>query len=510
MSNTVTIAILVVFIAIFLFISLMSRRGGTHAAANSTEDFVIGGRNMGTLVLVLSMGATYFSTWTLLGAFGSYFREGVWFIGFAVWTIFHAVFVWLFGARIWLAGKRFGFITPGQMIERYYGSARLRAAVAIVGIIALVPVMLIQVIGGAKALNALTDGTIPYVVGVTVTSVMVGVIVLWAGFKGTAWTDSFMGIFFASILIFTAFYVADMAGGLKLFARVSVINPELVVNSGNPWKMLELWLGLGFGAWVLPHMWQKFYSASSAEVLGKVAMATPFWNSWMMAIIPLVVGLAAVIPGVAPGVDVATSDTILPLIFSAHLPILGAFVVAGILAAAISTINSQLLSSASIVAEDLISHLGDKPLTSHQVTFVTRVVVGSLTVLVFILAMLPSSTGFLVPIASLGFGLGLQLVPSALGMLYFRRISEAGAFFGIIAGCLVMATQAALSLDIVVGPSISGLLVNILVTLVVSRKSSPVSARSQQEFHDMFDRYMRDNDVADANADSRIPHKRSA
>jgi SSS family solute:Na+ symporter len=493
MPNSITVSILAVFIGIFIFISLMSRRSAKPSTASASEVFVIGGRGMGTLVLVLSMGATYFSTWTLLGAFGSYFREGVWFIGFAVWTIFHAIFVWLFGARIWLAGKRFGFITPGQMVEHYYRSKRLRIAVAIVGIIALVPVMLIQVVGGAKALSALTDGAIPYAVGVSVTSIMVGVIVLWAGFKGTAWTDSFMGVFFASILIFTAFYVASMAGGSQMFARIAEIDPELLVNSGKPWKMLELWLGLGFGAWVLPHMWQKFYSASSAEVLGKVAMATPFWNSWMMAIIPLVVGTAAVIPGIAPGVDASSSDTILPLIFSAHLPVLGAFVVAGILAAAISTINSQLLSSASIVAEDLVSRLRGEPMTSQQLTLVTRVVVGSLTVVVFTLAMLPSGAGFLVPIASLGFGLGLQLVPSALGMLHLRRITEAGAFAGLLVGCLVMGTQAALSLDIMVGPSISGLIANIIVTVVVSRLSAPVSKQSQAEFHDMFDHYMRDN-----------------
>lgn len=493
MNHSITIAILVVFIGIFLFVSLLSRRSDSSSTASASENFVIGGRGMGTLVLVLSMGATYFSTWTLLGAFGSYFREGIWFIGFAVWTIFHGIFVWLFGTRIWLAGKRFGFITPGQMVERYYRSKRLRIAVAIVGIIALVPVMLIQVAGGARALSALTDGAIPYVVGVSVTSVMVGVIVLWAGFKGTAWTDSFMGVFFSSILIFTAFYVVNMAGGGQMFARIAEFEPELLVNSGKPWKMLELWLGLGFGAWVLPHMWQKFYSASSAEVLGKVAMATPFWNSWMMAIIPLLVGTAAVIPGIAPGVDNSHSDTILPLIFSAHLPVLGAFVVAGILAAAISTINSQLLSSASIVAEDLVSRLRGEPMSSQQLTRVTRIVVGSLTVAVFILAMLPSGAGFLVPIASLGFGLGLQLVPSALGMLYLRRITESGAFFGLLAGCLVMCVQVVLGLDLPVGPSISGLIANVLVTIIVSRRSPPVSQQSREEFHDMFDHYMRDN-----------------
>ena len=496
-NNTITIFILAVFIAVFIFISFLSKRSSSASGAQSSEDFVIGGRGMGTIVLLLSMGATYFSTWTLLGSFGAYFREGVWFIGFAVWTIFHGAFIWLFGTRIWLAGKRFGFITPGQMVEHYYQSKRLRTLVAIIGILALVPVMLIQVSGGALALDTITNGAIPYVVGVIITSVMVGIIVLWAGFKGTAWTDSFMGVFFATILICTAVYIASLAGGFDMFANVALYKPELLVNSGKPMKMIEIWLGLGFGAWVLPHMWQKFYSAASAEVLGKVAVMTPFWNSWMMAIIPLVIGTAAVIPGIVPGVSKETSDTILPLIFAEHAPIMGAFVIAGILAAAISTINSQLLSSASIVAEDVISSLRSKPLSSTETTRVTRIVVATLTTLVLILALAPGGAGLLVPIASLGFGLGLQLVPSALGMLHFRFITEKGAFFGLFFGALTMILMAVVKPDIPLGPGFAGFIVNIVITLIVSRMSIGVSKESLENYHDMFDEYMKNNVPAD-------------
>jgi len=500
MGNVATISILVVFICIFIFISFLSRRNAGQSINSDAEDFVIGGRSMGTVVLLLSMGATYFSTWTLLGSFGAYYREGVWFIGFAVWTIFHGLFIWLFGARIWLAGKRFGFITPGQMVEHYYKSKRLRTLVALIGIFALVPVMLIQVSGGALALDTMTDGAIPYVVGVIITSVMVGIIVLWAGFKGTAWTDSFMGIFFATILICTAIYIGYLAGGFNLFSNVATYKPELLVNSGKPMKMIEIWLGLGFGAWVLPHMWQKFYSAASAEVLGKVAIMTPFWNSWMMAIIPLVIGVSAVIPGIVPGVTKETSDTILPLIFAEYAPILGAFVVAGILAAAISTINSQLLSSASIVAEDIVNSLRKEPLSSTQSTQVTRIVVATLTGLVLILALAPGGAGLLVPIASLGFGLGLQLVPSALGMLHFRFVTEKGAFFGLIAGASLMVLMATFKPDVPLGPGFAGFILNVIITIVVSRFTTSVSAESLHHYHDMFDEYMRDNTPEDKQA----------
>ncbi|MEM8555032.1 MAG: sodium:solute symporter family protein, partial [Pseudomonadota bacterium] len=355
---------------------------------------------------------------------------------------------------------------------------------------ALVPVMLIQVSGGARALETLTEGAVPYALGVTIASLMVGAIVLWAGFKGTAWTDLFLGVFFAAIMIFTALYVLDLVGGLALFAKVAEIQPELVTNPGKPERMLEVFLGLGFGAWVLPHMWQKFYSAKDAETLGKVAVATPFWNSWMMAIIPLIIGLAAVIPGVAPGVTRESSDTILPQIFAAHAPVLAAFVVAGILAAAISTINSQLLSSASLVAEDIWGMVRGGKVSDRESTRVTRIVVAGLTLLVFVLALTPGGAGHLVPVAALGFGLGLQLVPQALGILYFKRITESGAFAGLIAGVATLLVVKFGGLSIGFGAGTTGLAVNVIVTVLVSAVTRPVSDASIANYHGMFARYM--------------------
>lgn len=491
MNNTLTLMILGLFISAFVFIAYLSKRTSDKSISDASEEYIVGGRKIGTVILLLSMGATYFSTWTLLGAFGSYYRSGVWFAGFAVWTIFHGIFIWMFGARIWLIGKIYNFITPGQMVEHYYSSRRLRIAVAVIGIMALVPVMLIQVSGGAKALDTMTNGTIPYVAGVIVMSIVVGFVVLWAGFKGTAWTDTFMGIFFALILIFTLVYVLSLTGWTDIFSRAMEYKPELMVNKGDALPMLETWLGLGFGAWVMPHMWQKFYSASSPLVLGKVGVMTPFWNSWMMALIPLIVAVAAMIPGIIPGINIQNSDTILPLLYATHFPILGGFVVAGILAAAMSTINSQLLSSASIVAEDVWNTLAKQPLSSIGVKKITQVVVISLTLLILILALTPGGTGFLVPVAALGFGLGLQLVPSALGMLYFRKITEKGAFWGIIIGSLTMLFLSIVKVGI--PATLTGFAVNFVITIAISMFTRTVSEESIANYHETFKKFMVDD-----------------
>lgn len=479
---TVSIIILTAFIAIFFLLSILARRKNDA----SIDDYVVGGRSMSTGLLLMSMGATYFSTWTLLGSFGVYYREGIWFAGFTTWAIIQgSVFIWLFGTRLWYIGKTFNFITPGQMVEHYYSSPTLRLIFSIVGIVALVPVMLIQVTGSATALESLTDGAIPYVVGVVLSSVVVGFIVLWAGFRGTAWADTFMGIFFATILICTAVFVVGKAGGWSFLHNIADHQPRLLVNKGDPMAMLELWLGLSFGAWALPHMWQKFYSAHSAEVLGKVAIFAPFWNSWMMACIPLVIGLSAVIPGLVPGAA-ENSDSILPLIFSEYAPILGSFVVAGILAAAISTINSQLLSSASLVAEDIWRRFLDKEMSEARLRFVNKVVICLLTALILLLALSPTGAGYLVPVASLGFSLGLQLVPTALGMLHFSWITPAGALAGLIGGVLALIGTAITGFDLFFGPGMNGIITNTLLVIVVSRFTSPAPRTDDNDYHTLY------------------------
>ncbi|WP_349039632.1 sodium:solute symporter family protein [Pseudotabrizicola sp. 4114] len=483
-----TYLILAAFLGGLVLVSYQSRRSGPTGGSEA-ENFLLGGRSIGTILLLLSMGATYFSTWTLLGALGSYFRSGVWFAGFTVWTIFHAIFIWLFGVRIWLAGKKYGFVTPAQMIEDYYSSRRLRLVVAIVGIFALVPVMLIQITGAAMALESLTNGALPYWAGVIIMSAFVSFIVLWAGFRGTAWSDALMGVLFAAVMIGSCIFVFSIAGGTNLFREASKVAPELLVNRGNPMQMLDLWLSIGFGAWVLPHMWQKFYSASSAEALGKVMLATPFWNSWMMAFIPLVIGIAAVIPGVVPGLTTQTSDTILPQLFAHHTPMLGALVVAGILAAAISTVNSQLLSSASLVAYDLIGVFHGKDPSPHRITVITRVVVVVLTACLLVLGLTSVGKGFLVPVAALGFGLGLQLVPSALGALHLRGITEQGAFWGMVIGTVAMVALKLYPDLVPLSPAIGGLAVNGLVTAILSAFTPKVSAQSYERYHGLYREY---------------------
>lgn len=482
----ITLIVVFSFVGLLVVISYLASRNN----APTPDDFYLGGRGVGTFILLMTMGATYFSTWTLLGAFGSYYRTGIWFAGFSVWTIFHALFIWLFGVRIWMAGKKYGFVTPGEMVEDYYKSPALRILFAIVGIVGLVPYMLIQVTGGAKALSGLTGDAIPYFVGVIIMSLMVGILVLISGYRGTAWTDTFMGIFFGATMIMVAAFIIGKAGGFDSMKTVANIEPKLLTNPGNIAAMVELMLGLGLGFWVMPHMWQKYYSARSPEVLGKVSVLTPFWNSWLMAVVPLMVGISAHVPGVIPSINAQNSDQLLPLFFAHYAPLLGTLVIAGILAAGISTVNSQLLSSASLFTADLYVRFIEPNASLRRITFLSRITVAILTGILFFLALTPGGSGFLIPVSALGFAIVLQLVPSSLGPLYFGWITRSGAISGIVAGVGAVFITHFAKVTAFYGPGVNGFIINVLITVVVSLVTSKVPQQSIDKYHRMYENYL--------------------
>lgn len=414
---------------------------------------------------------------------GNHYRDGVWFSAFAAWAVVHALFIWLFGSRIWYLGRKHRFVTPGDMMEKYYKSPFLRLLFAIVGMIGLIPYMLIQVTGGAFSLNSLTNNAIPYWVGIMIMGAFVGIIVTLSGGRGAAWVDTFMGFFFGTTLLVITLVFIYSAGGFNAFVNLQSVAPEILVNKGDFPGIMETALGLMFGFWIMPHMWQKFYSAESPMVLAKTSILTPFWNSWLMALSALFIGMLAHTPGLVPGLTEENSDTIIPLFFSTYAPLFGAVVVAAVIAAGISTINSALLSSASLLVNDIYVRFFDKDVSPARTTFISKVTVLLMTLIVVIVAFIPAAQGFLVPVANLGYGIVLQLVPAALGPLFWRKGTLAGAVSSIIVGESALAIVYIFGSPLPLGPVSTGFILGILTFIGVSMLTEDKNVQEKNKHH---------------------------
>lgn len=479
-STVITVLVLVTFLLILFLISYLASRLNVP----TPDDFYLANRSLGTVVLTMTISASFFSTWTLLGAVGSYYREGVWFIGFAAWAITQTIFIWIAGSKIWYLGRKYDFVTPGDMVEKYYKSPIMRLLFAIIGIVALVPYMLIQITGGASSLASLTGDDIPYWIGVLIMGGFVGLIVILSGGRGAAWSDTFMGFFFGAMLIFVTVFFIVKAGGFDAFKNIQEIDPDLLTNKGDVSGIVDTGLGLVMGYWVMPHMWQKYYSAKSPMTLAKTMAVTPFWASWLMAVGALFIGILAHSSGLVPGLSNENSDQIIPIFFSNFPVIFGAIIVAAIVAAAISTINSQLLSSASLLVTDIYTRFFNTEASEKRKRNLGRFTLLGLTIIIVILALTPAAEEFLIPLADLGFGIGAQLVPAAIGPLMWRGARLKPAIWSIILGEITLGLVFVFESPIPMGPTASGLIVGLIVFIAGSLLSQEKTTDIQNEFHD--------------------------
>lgn len=497
----ITITVLALFLLILLFISNRASKSNLE----TPDDFFLANRSLGTIVMTMTTGASYFSTWTLLGSIGNYYRDGVWFVAFAAWAIVHALFIWLFGSRIWYLGRKYNFVTPGDMMEKYYKSPSLKLLFAFVGMVGLIPYMLIQITGGAISLNSLTDGVIPYWVGILVMGVFVGIIVTLSGGRGAAWSDTFMGLFFGLLLLFITIIFINQAGGYDAFKNLQSVAPEVLTNKGDFWGIIETAAGLVLGFWIMPHMWQKFYSAESPLTLAKTSVITPFWNSWLMALGALFIGMLAHTPGLVPGLTAENSDTIIPLFFSNWHAIFGAIVVAGVIAAGISTINSALLSSASLLVNDIYIRFFNQKVSARKATFIGKMTVLLMTLVVIIVAFLPFAQGFLIPVADLGYGIVMQLVPAALGPLYWRRGTLKGAITSILVGEITLVLITLFGSPLPMGAGTTGLILGTLTFIVVSLLTRDKNESFKEDFHnDLLEVYFPDESKNKLNGSEKV------
>lgn len=473
--------LLVIFLCIFAAISFAAAKFNKK----TPEDYFLAGRGLGPIVLLMTIGATSFSTWTLLGGIGEYYRNGVWFYAFTAWAVVQGIFIWIFGVRIWQLSKQYGFITPGDMVEHYYNSSTLRLLFAIFGVVGLVPYMLIQITGGAAAIDLVSGGMIPYSVGVILLGVFVAALVIKAGGRGAAWTDTFMGAFFGLVLLGAAIAITWSAGGTDSVQAVASVAPDLVVVRNDFGIIIDTAVGFLLAVWIMPQAWQKFCSAKSADAVTKAAGLTPIWNSWLMALTAGIIGLMANAPNILENLTAENGDMTLPLYFRETAPMFSTVVVVAIVAAGMSTINSQMLSSSSVITTDVYSRYLRPESDEDARTKVGRIVVGVLCVIVVAIAFLPAVQGYIVPFANNGLAIVSQLAPAALGPLLWRKATKTGAIASIVVGeSLVLYVMIFGSPSPNFGATSVGIGGALVTFVMMSLMTQNEVTRVQSEYHD--------------------------
>ncbi len=441
MSATLQIGIVVGYLLVALGVGLAAYRVTDRVA----EDFYLASRTFGTVVLLFTVFATLLSAFTFFGgpdtayAFGP---EWILVMGLMDGIIF-ALLWYVVGYKQWLLGQRFGYVTLGELLGDRFGSQRIRALVALVSLFWLFPYVMLQQIGAGGALAALTDGAVPFAAGATLITAFMIVYVVLAGMRGIAWTDTLQGAFMLfAVWVALLWVLVAVDGGIgTINAGLEATNPGFLALGSDfytPGTMLTFAISIAFGVAMFPQVNQRFFAASSETVLKR---SFALWPVLVLLLFVPAFLLGSWARGLGLEADVAAGESILPILLGEFTPAwFAALVIAGAIAAMMSSSDSMLLSGSSYFTRDIY-----RPIVDDGITEAREDLLGRVGVAVFAIGALAASVwaeaeafgaatvgSILVEIGDLAFGGFAQLALPVILALYWRRTTGTGIAAGIL------------------------------------------------------------------------------
>ena len=207
-------AVVFAYLGVVLYIGVFAFR---TRRTDGAEDFFLAGRSLGPAVFLLSLFGSNMTAFSILGASGHAFANGIVTYGLMASSsaLVIPVSLLVIGTRLWSLGKRHGFITPVQMFRDRWECGHIGTAIFAVQTVLLVPYIIIAVIGGGTTLRTVTDGAVPFWLGGAIVSLVVMTYVFLGGMRGTAWVNAFQTVLF---LLFGAVAVSVVSAGMGGFS----------------------------------------------------------------------------------------------------------------------------------------------------------------------------------------------------------------------------------------------------------------------------------------------------
>ena len=421
-----------------------------YLKTSDAADYFLGGRQLSPAVSAISAGASDMSGWILLGLPGYAYLSGLEAIWISVGLCLGVAVNWLVVARrlrTFSVELDDAVTIPVYFQRRFAGSSRwLRPVSAVAILLFFLFYVSSGLIGGGKLFNSVFG--VNYQVAVFVGVGVILLYTLFGGFLAVSWTDVFQGLLMILALAIAPALVLSGSGGVEGFSQVVVAKNAYLMDAftdsaGQPLGAMALisLLGWGLGYFGQPHILARFKAIRSVNDIGQAAVIGILWAviGYFLAIM---VGLSGLVYLADPLVDSERVFIVLTsLLFN---PWVAGILLAAILAAIMSTVDSQLLVCSSALAEDLYPMITGKPLSPQQRLQAGRIAVVALALLATLFALNPDSK-VLDVVAYAWAGLGASLGPAMLISLYWKKMTGRGALAGVVTGGVTVIVWAQLS-----------------------------------------------------------------
>ena len=471
------VAELIVFIIYLVFMIGIGVYFFLHSKGANEKDYFLGGRKMGAWVSALSAGASDMSAWVLMGLPASVYAAGMGQSWIAIGLAIGYALSWIFEAprlRRFSIEANDSITIPQYLTNRFLSRSK---ALQIVCAVIFVFAYTIYAASSIKACGTLFNT----VIGMNATTAMylAAIIIIGytflGGFSAVCWTDFFQGLLMlAALLIAPIFALALVKGG----ETSAVEFPENYWSFASSWKDIVSGLGWGLGYFGMPHIIIRFMSVKSQKDLRKSSVIGISWT----VIILIMSVLAGAVGRMFMG-EIADSSTVFIQMTRRIFPaVISGILLSAILAASMSTADSQLLASASAFASDVYKPIFRKDATDKEMLWAGRLVVVVIAIIALLIASNPNS-GTIMGLVSNAWGVfGAAFGPAIMLSLFWRRLTFGGAVAGIVCGALVDILWLAFLAGTGVYEIIPGFAVGLIAAVMVSLISPAPDAKVEALF----------------------------
>jgi SSS family solute:Na+ symporter len=442
------------YLAVVLYIGIFAFRARSTSRA---EDFFLAGRSLGPTVFLLSLVGSNMTAFSILGASGHAFANGIVTYGLMASSsaLVIPVTLLVIGTRLWALGKRRGFMTPVQMFRDRWECGHIGTVIFVVQAALLVPYIIIAVMGGGTTLQTVSHGAVPFWLGGLVVSAVVMLYVFLGGMRGTAWVNTFQTVLF---LLFGTIAVAVVSAGMGGFTEAidgmlasPATAPLLTRERVSPFYFFS-YTFIPLSSIAFPHIGIFCLTARRLEHFRKTVVLYPLCMLliWFPSVfLGVVANRATDVPAIAAKIEaraalaaptaarpaeerdrlraLAAGDDVILRLVEGYAPTLLAALLAAAVMAAVMASDSQILALSTMFTEDVFTYYGGTRRFGDLAQIRTgRAFVVLLTAIAYLIALRMPQSIFDVA-TQYAFAGYAALSPLLVGALFWRGSTKWGA-----------------------------------------------------------------------------------
>ena len=461
------------------FVAMLAMGIYFYFKTKNVSDYILGSRSLPPSVAALSAGASDLSGWALMGLPGAIYAGGFGNVWIVLFTLLGVYANWRFVAprlRVLTEAYQDAQTIPEYFANRFGNNKWLRTVSSVVTLFFFTLYVVAGLSGGAVVFEQTFN--ISYETALLIGSVAIISYTFLGGYLAVSWTDFFQGLMMAGAMLLVALTLFFLYGGVDGTVAATRLN-ELGWDSFKP--EMGWFLGLvSLSGWCLgylgqPHVLVRFMSVRSVDDIKISRRIAMIWSTITMLSALAVGFLGAAYFQAAP---LPNGETVLIALAQALFhPLVAGLVIAGILAAIMSTIDSQLLVCSTTFSEDIYRTYLRKNASDKELLQVSRLVVLVIAALGIYMAYVHQGSSLLSMVAYAWGGFGAAFGPVILLSLFWPRMTGAGALAGMITGAAVVVVWKQLNGGVFemfeVVPGFAAALVAIVVVSLLTKAEPP-------------------------------------